>query len=793
MRTFLGLAALVVAGMASVQTAQASSCCGGGFSPSTPIIPTVTGPIVPYLPSSDPSQESGAEAVRPRAVIPPVPLAGLISDARPVFDFDRVNPVQSFAGAAKGNTMLMFLADGAVSFWNMNQGREVKRISSDDGGEVLAAAAAEDVPLAVSASGSGSLNFWSLNKLEGLVSIRVDGDARAEAVAMSRDGTLAAAGFSDGSVRVFDAAGRELLRLPGGASAITAMAFSSDKASLVTADAGGEARVWNAAAGTLVKSTRISSVPLQSLDLIAGKAFLTDANGGVRTWNLADQVRDVPTGGGGASATALSQDGRTLAVARKDGSVQVIDAATGGARFTIPGGMPIRSVSFGKGGSLLFLLLEDGTLRVVQATNGAEVVRLVVASEGWVAISPKGQFDGEGDGIDAAKWVAANGNASFALEQFTESSFEPGLLPRVAEEQPPPATVVVSKAFGVPPVVTLDGLREGATLDQDTATVNVAVADQGGGISEVRVYLNDKLVSQQKVPPGATTFPLSIPVSLTEGRNAISAVALSRENIEGKTAVVHVTRPGSVRLGAMRLMTVGINEYAHKELSLEYGVPDSDGIDAFFRAVPSTIFTKVAPSPLRNRQATKQGILNAFTSLAETAPEDTVLVYLAGHGEAVESKWYFIPHDITYPLKRSDITAGGLSMGDVSAVVARTKAQKVVLLLDACKSGAALTDVRNFEARKEWTKMARLAGVHIIAAAGKDQYAAEVPDLGHGAFTYTLLKGLQGEAAQSGKITVAQLGSYVKEKLPSLVAKYADEPQVPVVYSRGSDFVLGGR
>ncbi|MBF0130209.1 MAG: caspase family protein, partial [Alphaproteobacteria bacterium] len=743
------------------------------FTPTiTPTIPSA--PSIPHLPSSDPAEQSVPDAARPRAFLPSIPILGLIHDARPVFNIDRVSPVQTFAAAAGGETMLMFLADGGVSFWNMNLGREVKRMEGDDGGETTAAAAATEAPVAVSATIDGVVNLWNLGRLEKIASIRTDGGVEADSAAVTHDGETLAAGFGDGSVRVWDAKGRELSRFSGGAAAVTALAFSPDKAFLIAADAEGTARVWTPATGAQGKSVRVSTVPILSLTPLAGGGvLLSDQNGAVRVWDMADSVRDLQTGGGEVTATAISRDGRTAVLAKRDGSVRLVDVATGGLRLNVAGDQPVRSVSFSKGGTLLFLLLEDGTMRVVRPADGTEVVRLVVATEGWVAVSPKGQFDGEGDGIEAAKWVAANGNASFDLEQFTESSFEPGLLPRVAENQPPPAPVVVSREFGVPPSASIGGLTEGATLDQENVTVNIAVTDLGGGIAEVRVYHNGKLLSQQKAPPGVKTFPVAVPVRLAEGTNTVSAVALSKDNIEGSTASVRVTRPGAPRLGAMRVMTVGINEYAHKELSLEYGVPDSDGIDAYFRTVPKTIFTQVSPTAVRNRQATRQGILNAFAGLSDSNPEDTVLVYMAGHGEAVDSKWYFIPQDIGFPLKRSDIPVGGLSMEDVSAAIAKAKAQKVVLLLDACKSGAALTDVRNFEARKEWTKMARLAGVYVIAAAGKDQYAAEVPDLGHGAFTYTLLKGLKGDAARAGKITVAQLGGYVKEKLPALVAKYA--------------------
>ena len=85
----------------------------------------------------------------------------------------------------------------------------------------------------------------------------------------------------------------------------------------------------------------------------------------------------------------------------------------------------------------------------------------------------------------------------------------------------------------------------------------------------------------------------------------------------------------------------------------------------------------------------------------------------------------------------------------------------------------------------------RSAGVHVVAASTKDQYAAEVKDLGHGVFTYTLLEGLNGKAARPGDaVTVRKLMGYVEEQLPEITKKYKQEAQYPVVDSRGMDFPL---
>jgi uncharacterized caspase-like protein len=102
-----------------------------------------------------------------------------------------------------------------------------------------------------------------------------------------------------------------------------------------------------------------------------------------------------------------------------------------------------------------------------------------------------------------------------------------------------------------------------------------------------------------------------------------------------------------------------------------------------------------------------------------------------------------------------------------------------------------LVALRGFEDRKALSQLSRSTGVHIVAASTKDQFAAEVKELGHGVFTYTLLEGLSGKAAGKGdSVTVRKQMSYVEEQLPEITKKYKQEAQYPVVDSRGMDFPL---
>jgi uncharacterized caspase-like protein len=245
---------------------------------------------------------------------------------------------------------------------------------------------------------------------------------------------------------------------------------------------------------------------------------------------------------------------------------------------------------------------------------------------------------------------------------------------------------------------------------------------------------------------------------------------------------------------SLHLLVVGINRYQNSALNLNFAAPDADGIVAYFRQNGAQLFRDVNIVQLRDAEATKANILAAFLKIREKAhPQDVVICYFAGHSDNRGDQWYFIPHDMTRPESDEEVTSKGLSSSTISDEVVRIKAQKMLLLVDACKSGSLLVAFRGYEDRKVMAQLARATGIHIIAASTKDQVASEVKELGHGVFTYLLLKGLGGEAvtkASDRSVTVRGLLAYIETQLPEISMKYKTRVQYPVSVSTGMDFPL---
>lgn len=495
------------------------------------------------------------------------------------------------------------------------------------------------------------------------------------------------------------------------------------------------------------------------------------------------------------SALVFSSDGKLILSGSYDQSVILWEAGTGKKMKTFAGhsGL-IQSLDFSLKSDNFISTSRDGTLRLWDLAAGQEIAQFITFTDGeWIVITPEGYFNASPGG---AKHLNVRvGNQVYSIDNFYEKFFNPVYVASVLQGRKMDVSADVRAGILTPPEIRIVSPEPNATFAADTISIAVAAKDTGGGIDEIRLYHNGKAVGGDaravKIISKGNEAIREYNVILVDGVNTFRATGFSRDRTESNPyeLIVKLTAPS--KDVSLYVLAVGINKYKNPALNLNYAEPDAQGIAGFFRKQDGGLFKKVDIREIYNEQATRDNIISQLSRLQNTNPQDAVLIYLAGHGESLNDKWYFIPHELTYPEREEDVKAKGLSSDDLSGYIKNIKAQKILLLVDACKSGAVLIAFRGFEDRKALSQLSRATGVHIVAASTKDQFAAEVKDLGHGVFTYTLLEGLKGKAAAKGEsVTVRKLMGYVEEQLPQITKKYKQEAQYPVVDSRGMDFPL---
>jgi uncharacterized caspase-like protein len=155
---------------------------------------------------------------------------------------------------------------------------------------------------------------------------------------------------------------------------------------------------------------------------------------------------------------------------------------------------------------------------------------------------------------------------------------------------------------------------------------------------------------------------------------------------------------------------------------------------------------------LLNKKGTKKEIRDALKDIAATArPQDTLLVFLSGHGFTVGQRYYFLPHEFRNESEQfeSDVRKLGLAGDELADAIAAVPALKRMLVLDTCNSGAALGKAGGlaknpFAFRGAIERLSRSQGIFTIAATSGSEDTFEIPKLQHGVLTYALLAALKG-------------------------------------------------
>jgi hypothetical protein len=396
------------------------------------------------------------------------------------------------------------------------------------------------------------------------------------------------------------------------------------------------------------------------------------------------------------------------------------------------------------------------------------------------------------------------------LESFYEKLFTPELYKQTIEgKQLEPVELDIKQKIFPTPLVKIISPKSGDSFETENLILEIEVTDQGGGIDEIKVFFNGKLVdnTQRGLKPVAenkSKITKTFNLLLGNGVNNIKVVALNNQRTESAPAEIKVSyKNNEVKKPNLYLLAIGINKYQNPKYSLNYAVNDANGFVAAIEKNASKIFNEVIKTSIQDDKATKNNITLAINDIKQKAkPEDVFIFYYAGHGVMSvtsaneKAEFYIVPTDVVKMyddnegLKSKSISAK--MIGDASKEI---KAQKQLFVLDACQSGGAVETfaMRGAAEEKAIAQLARSTGTYFIAASGSEQFATEVAELGHGVFTYSLIKSLEGfcKPAEGGKVTVNLLKSCVEDMVPELTKKYKGEAQYPTGYGSGQDFPIG--
>ena len=231
---------------------------------------------------------------------------------------------------------------------------------------------------------------------------------------------------------------------------------------------------------------------------------------------------------------------------------------------------------------------------------------------------------------------------------------------------------------------------------------------------------------------------------------------------------------GAAPDGKTYALVIGISNYEKlpRDLWLQYPEADAQSFSDYLASPRGGSVPAARLLILTNKDATTAAIRRAFRTFLETGPgkDDTVFILIAGHGTVDNSGAYIL----TYDSDPGNLAGTALPMAELHSVVEDevNRAGHVVFLADVCRA-AAIAGQKTTSLGSVVEKIGESSGEMLgLMAARPTELSLEGPEFGggHGAFTYSVLRGLEGAADQDhdGFVSAGELIDFVTADVPKL-------------------------
>ncbi len=583
-------------------------------------------------------------------------------------------------------------------------------------------------------------------------------------ISFSPDGLYLISGRLNKELELREPDSKEIVRtFIGHTDVISSIDFGTEKYKMLSASWDGTARIWDISTGMMVQKFKVSKTAIHS--------------------------------------AVYSPDGKRIITGGDDRVIRIFDVATAKLLKTLEGHQAeITCVKISKDGKMLVSYSVDGVIKCWNLEKGIEFYEhMHMGEKDWMARTTEGYFNATSGARSSIHFV--KGLEVYQPEQFFEEYYRPDIIPEMYKSRgtsegkqniedklnlaPPPELKIA--------IVQLEGNTE--------AEIHIKITDNGGGIGEVRLTHNGKIIpikpEELIFPQGKGKFSTYKQThSLIAGMNTFSVSGFSKGRIESIPVQEKLFSENAANASVCHVFAVGIDKYKNPSMVLNYAHEDAEAFVDSLKKKTRTLFKKTEIHVLYDEQATRQAVLDTLEMLSKKiAPHDVFVFYYAGHGSMIDDKFYFITQECTRLFDLVNLEKNAISGLEMQGKFTSIKALKQIIIMDACQSGGSveLLAMRGSQEEKAIAQLSRSAGIHVLASAGGEQNAKEIAQLGHGLFTYVLLKAMSGAAdgaPNDGKITIYELKSYLDDQVPELNRLYSGKIQYPYTFSRGHDFPI---
>jgi hypothetical protein len=361
------------------------------------------------------------------------------------------------------------------------------------------------------------------------------------------------------------------------------------------------------------------------------------------------------------------------------------------------------------------------------------------------------------------------------------------------------------------PEIEVVGDLPSSTAESELA-LKIKASDSKYPLDRLRVYVNNVPVNgkegQLLRDAKSQTLDRTIPIKLAAGRNKIQVSVLNSAGAESLYANAEVQCTAPRPKPTLYAVAMGVSEYANPEWNLKYAAKDATDILARIHSQSGSSYGEVKELLLTDRDVTKENLTKVREFLSKVTVDDTVLMFVAGHG-LLDSKYdyYFGTSDIDF----ENPWGKGIAFEEFDDLLAELPCLKKSLLIDTCHAGELDEDEKKALAaaqsapngqqvamhpvgargmsvkpiggargKSEWydrlqglfVDLRRGSGSTILSSSAGAEYALESSEQKNGLFTYAVLEALDGkegsDANKDGSVSMSELAEYVKSRVATL-------------------------
>ncbi len=240
-------------------------------------------------------------------------------------------------------------------------------------------------------------------------------------------------------------------------------------------------------------------------------------------------------------------------------------------------------------------------------------------------------------------------------------------------------------------------------------------------------------------------------------------------------------------------LVIGISKFQDESINLKYAAKDAQDFGNFLMS--DCNFAADHVKLLVDKDATRERILDELGDswLPRVAnPDDLVLIYISSHGSPSQIDVAGVNYIVAHNTDKDRLYATGIPIQELSRIIKqRVHSNRVVVILDACHSGAANTEGKGILRQSNFNadEVVQGTGQLVICSSSPSQTSWEGKGYSNGVFTHHLISSLRSKG-KGTKLGEAFL--QLKDQVQSEVLRDRGQLQTPILKSKweGKELVL---